>query len=380
MMNDHANNSLHEATRSAIRDMLADLGRPGACDITPIPGGRNNRVFRVDTPDGSLLLKSYYHAADDTRDRLAAEFAFSRFAWSQGLRCIPEPLAKRDDGYLALYEWIDGTPFSLPLTPTLSPEDGDTTNASELRGRGGLSVSDTEPMEQPHADLQSDQIDAAIAFLRALNANRDDRQALELPLAAEACFSIAEHLQCIERRVEQLSSISSNGDFDAAARRFVKEELCPAVEDVASDLRRLSQFGDPINQRWISPSDFGFHNALLTPNGGVRFFDFEYAGWDDPAKTVCDFFFQPQVPVPLEYRPQFVDAICEASHDGDAIRERVALLWPLYRIKWCGIMMNEFLPQGARRRAFGSGEITADDKRRQLAAAKACFERDDAPN
>ena len=40
----------------------------------------------------------------------------------------------------------------------------------------------------------------------------------------------------------------------------------------------------------ISPSDFGFHNALRTNTGPV-FFDFEFSGWDDPAKTIIDFFF-----------------------------------------------------------------------------------------
>ena len=48
----------------------------------------------------------------------------------------------------------------------------------------------------------------------------------------------------------------------------------------------------------LSPSDFGFHNALLGPDGKLCFIDFEYAGWDDPAKLICDFFCQPQTPVP----------------------------------------------------------------------------------
>ena len=41
----------------------------------------------------------------------------------------------------------------------------------------------------------------------------------------------------------------------------------------------------PKETRCLSPSDFGFHNALLEATGKLRFVDFEYAGWDDPAKT-----------------------------------------------------------------------------------------------
>ena len=340
MSNERSDNSLHKSLRAIVRDMLAELGRPSDCEFTPIPGGRNNRVYRVDTPDGPLLLKEYYHAEDDTRNRLAAEFDFSRFAWSRGLRCIPEPLARRDDRHVALLEWIDG------MRPS---------------------------------DPKNDHIESAIDFLLKLNTNGDSDAAQPIPNAAEACFSITEHVECIEARIVRLSRIKPNDDVDESALRFVEEELRPDLDDITSSLRQNSRFHATVNECWISPSDFGFHNALLSSEDELRFFDFEYAGWDDPAKTVCDFFFQPQVPVPVKYRPQFMDAICDASNDGDAIRERVALLWPLYRIKWCGIMMNEFLPQGARRRAFGGGAITADDKRRQLAAAKACFERDDAP-
>ena len=40
----------------------------------------------------------------------------------------------------------------------------------------------------------------------------------------------------------------------------------------------------------LSPSDFGFHNALEDKNGTLIFMDFEYAGPDHPGKIVCDLF------------------------------------------------------------------------------------------
>ena len=48
--------------------------------------------------------------------------------------------------------------------------------------------------------------------------------------------------------------------------------------------------------RCISPSDFGFHNAIKTLDG-VKFIDFEFAGWDDPCKALIDFMLQPKVPI-----------------------------------------------------------------------------------
>ena len=56
----------------------------------------------------------------------------------------------------------------------------------------------------------------------------------------------------------------------------------------------------------MSPSDFGFHNALATPGGRLVFIDFEYAGWDDPAKLANDFFCQPAVPVDARFYDDFV--------------------------------------------------------------------------
>src|SRR5690606_1492036 len=41
--------------------------------------------------------------------------------------------------------------------------------------------------------------------------------------------------------------------------------------------------------RLLSPSDFGFHNMLRRDDGSLAFIDFEYFGWDDPAKLAADF-------------------------------------------------------------------------------------------
>ena len=60
-----------------------------------------------------------------------------------------------------------------------------------------------------------------------------------------------------------------------------------------------------VDKRCLSPSDFGFHNSILDDNGRYYFLDFEYSGWDDPAKMVSDFFLQPAVSVSFEYFDDF---------------------------------------------------------------------------
>ena len=45
----------------------------------------------------------------------------------------------------------------------------------------------------------------------------------------------------------------------------------------------------PRHKQILSPSDFGFHNSLMTINGSLTFIDFDYFDWDDPVKLTADF-------------------------------------------------------------------------------------------
>ena len=103
-----------------------------------------------------------------------------------------------------------------------------------------------------------------------------------------------------------------NHDWSADVLQFVRADLGRGWDEVRRRvLDRCQACGiSPEEElgpadRVLSPSDFGFHNALLDRQGNVRFFDFEYAGWDDPAKLVCDFFCQVEVPVPRRLFPSF---------------------------------------------------------------------------
>jgi len=322
------------ATRAAvsIAPLLAAAGLPPAISIERLPGGGNNRVYRVETAAGPVLLKEYFQHPADPRDRLAAEYAFTNFAWSHGIRALPQPLACDRAAGLGLYKFIAGR----KLVP------GEVTAAH---------------------------VDEAAAFFAAINRHRVDPAAARLPIASEACFSIAEHLACVDRRVARLATIAPETDLHREAQKLVATRLMPAWIGVRAAVAAGGHPLDaplPIAARVLSPSDFGFHNCLLTA-AGLRFIDFEYAGWDDPAKTVCDFFCQPAVPVPREHFEHFLAAVISATGDA-GIHDRVALLQPVYEFKWCCIMLNEFLPADDRRRAFARGDQEATARRaRQLA-------------
>jgi hypothetical protein len=324
--------------------LLAEAGLPGAFQLAPLAGGANNRVYRVDCPAGAVLLKAYFRHADDPRDRLEAEFSFSRFAWEHGLRCLPRPLACNRPQNLGLFEFIAGRAL-----------------AAEEVGA---------------AEVQQ-----AIDFFAALNRHKAEPDALRLRPASEACFTLAEHLACLDRRLARLAAIDASTPIGREAQTLVRQELAPAGEKIrASVLGQARGAGlrpdEPLaaGDRCLSPSDFGFHNAILGGDGRLRFIDFEYAGWDDPAKTACDFCCQPAVPVSRDEGRRFAQAVVSGLSDPEAHLRRISWLLPVYQLKWCCILLNEFLPVASRRRAFAS-DLSNDEERKaaQLQKARRAF-------
>jgi hypothetical protein len=328
--------------RDRATPFLATAGVVGPFDLCALCGGANNRVFRVQAHDSRFLLKAYFTHPCDRRDRLGAEFSFLRFAWNHGIRSIPQPLGQDLPARLGLMGYLEGCPF----------------RAGEVAERA---------------------VQDALRFYRALNEHKTLPGAGQLPLASEACFSVAEHLECVGNRVRRLESIDPEGSINAEAKAFIRNDLAPAWRDVNNTVR-LAARGAGLDERlsrpsWcLSPSDFGFHNALRMGDGCAHFFDFEYAGWDDPARMVCDFFCQRAVPVPFHYFDQFAETVSTDSPDPEATRARIHLLLPVYRIKWCCILLNDFLRGGAARRRFALGTESENRKRRQLAEVRSALE------
>lgn len=310
--------------------------------LEAITGGGNNRVFRVEAAGQEALLKAYFRHPDDPRDRLRADFGFSTFAWDAGARALPRPLACDPAAGLGVYGFVAGR--------KLAP--GEVTAAHVVE---------------------------AAAFVKGVNDRRADPRAAALPEASEACFSVASHLACVDRRVERLRGIDAASPLGREATTLVVDRIQPAWGRVHDAVRFAAATPDePLAaaDRCLSPSDFGFHNALVAADGRLRFFDFEYAGHDDPAKLACDFFCQPAVPVPHEHLPVFVESLAGLWASPAAFRRRVDLLLPAYEIKWCCIMLNEFLPAADSRRSFaGAGGDRESRRAAQLAKVAAALDR-----
>lgn len=325
--------AISEELQEPTEKLLKAAGLPGDFQLFPLTGGANNRVFRVAQGAGqAALLKVYCQHPDDPRDRLGAEFAFSSFAWEKGVRWLPRPLACDRANGLGLYEFVEG-----------------------------IAVGPNE--------VTQERVEQALQFFLELNRHRESPEARALPAASEACFSIQDHLRRVESRLRALRVLEVTDAIGQAAVLFIREELLPlwdrvrtSVLEQVRELRLVLDEEIPAQDRRLSPSDFGFHNALVMKDGRLRFIDFEYAGWDDPVKAACDFFCLQGVKVPEIYFEAFARGMVGDLSDPKACFERAKILQSVHRVKWCCILLNDFLPVGSQRRRFSDQAASRTDQ------------------
>lgn len=314
--------------------LVRDVALPRPLGLERLAGGNNNRVYRVDLEGGETVVLKLYHADPrDPRDRLAAEWSFLDYVWAHGVRSVPQPLARDASLQAGLYGFVPGRRLDA-------------------------------------AEIDGDAVDQASDFVIAINSSTRDMQ--RLAPGSEACFSLAAHLATVDRRVARLDALDSAAPLAAEAAELVAGRLRPAWEEarriiLAAAGRHGIGLDAAVAPGCISPSDFGYHNALADGSRQLAFIDFEYAGRDDPAKLVCDFFCQPQVPVPALHFDRFMAAIAGPLGLSGADRWRCRALLPAYRIKWVCIILNEFLAVDASRRTFADpGGDRLSRARRQL--------------
>jgi len=329
-----------------IEKLVKSTGQNEPFAIFPLIGG-NNKVFELRFNGHSIIAKYYYSNRTERNKRLKSEYGLCKFAWNHNIRTPPRPIARSQEDCLALYEFIKGR---------------------KVRA----------------TDISKTIILNAVDFYLNLNkALSTDGSSENFPPAAESNFSIKEHIRCIGNRIKRLSFIASSSRINRQAISFVQNGLRPTwlnILDKTSAILKEQEIDTgavlPKAKRRLSPSDFGFHNAILTEDGMLRFIDFEYAGMDDPAKMVCDFFCQIAEPVPISYFNIFTTGVGSLEDDVDIFRKRIEILFPLYHIKWCCIILNEFLCDGMNRRHFArAGDDINSVRTNQLKKAESLLKK-----
>lgn len=307
------------------------------CEAIPVGGGANSRVYRVSDGQCRYAMKLYPSDAADPRDRLGAEVAALQFLTRHGARNVPAVIGVDREERIGLFEWLDGTPV------------GTATDAD---------------------------IAAALELLATLHRLRDAEPRTAFPSAAEACLSARELTDQIAQRCLRLERPAAEHPALAA---LLAQEIVPAAARARQHAERRYEAFDlvfpaelPEEQRSLSPSDFGFHNAIRRLDGSLAFLDFEYFGWDDPVKPVADFLLHPGMTMTDRQRRAFAAGAGAIYGAYSGYKLRLHTLFPLYALRWCLILLNEFLPERwARRVAAGVAADRDTVLAGQLAKAKA---------
>jgi len=307
--------------------------------IKPIGLGKNNRTYLVCTETKKYLAKFYFSSLQDQRTRLSNEYSFLKYAQDIGNKNVPKPLIKSDLYNLGIYEFIEGRSF--------------------------LSN-----------DLNENNILKAADFLSSLNVSAYADKAKQLNFASDAFLDLDKSISQIDERILKLeASMRQYGDSRDAIEFIIElQHVWNNLKvGLKSDLDLINNNNN--NTLCVSPSDFGFHNTLIKKNQLI-FVDFEYAGRDDPAKVLADFFIQPEIKVSLDHMMLFANKALDFYDNKEIIIKRAKKLFPLFQVKWCCIMMNEFLPDTAKRRMFSNPELDIEQsKKEQLKKAQTLLSR-----
>ena len=314
-----------------------------------LEGGRNSRVEILTTSSGARYVgKTYFPRSDHGEDALGVEFGALTFLHRNCVENVPKPIGLRKHTRCAVYEYVDGTPAAAGMVST-------------------------------------HEIDAVVAFVRTLHSLRTAPGASQVGPAAEAFTTLEDLQERIETRQQRLLVAST--ETNTAERElidFLNNEFMPVHQHMSDDV--VNQWlgagwsiGDqtPSELLTLSPSDFGLHNALRNTGNQIVFVDFEYFGWDDPAKLISDFLLHPGMELNGDLKRRFLSQTIEIFAEDPELETRTRLLHPLFCLKWCLILLNEYLPGQAARRGFAASSPGPSRilKARQLIKARHMLDR-----
>jgi len=316
-----------DSYRTSLHEIAVQFSGKELINFKQAGGGRNSRVYKIDCMDeNSYIVKFYFLHPNDPRRRLENEFSAFQFLWQNGFRNIPQPLtANKAQGY-AIYEHIEGEKIT-------------------------------------SSDVSEADIGQLVQFLSSLKELKSAKGSEAFSLASEAFFSIDGIVSNLNNRLDRLQDEAKGHSI---LRDFLEKEFSPFLKEVIDTSHSkvqeggLSWQGELGNEkRTLSPSDFGFHNALRRKNREITYLDFEYFGWDDPAKMISDFLLHPGMNIDEKWKQIFVKKILQNFDQDESLVTRIKLVYPLFGMKWCLILLNEFLPEFLQRRRL-AGEYSAD--------------------
>lgn len=295
-------------SENQVKDIAASLCGGAAVDIFPAAGGRNSRIYRAEEGGRVFALKFYRPDTEGKRERFEAETSALELFEKNGIQTTARLIAKDKVNNCVLMEWLEG-------------ERVDYYGAKELK--------------------------ALAEFIEAAHKIVLKGGYQQIRRATEASLNGGEILRQINLRLSRLEP--SKKQYPELAN-FIDKEFAPAFNEISGWSQKQYKdsglnFSEDISlkQQTLSVVDLGFHNVLRKGNK-FYFLDFEFFGWDDPVKLVADTLQHPGMMLDSEKKQILFSHFIKIFNSDKTFLARLRSLYPLFGLKWCMIMLNQFLP------------------------------------
>ena len=228
----------------------AEIWHAEGVTVRRVPGGNNNALYRVEADGACYACKL---CVDDDRRRAAHEYGALRLFQEAGIDVAPEPLGL-DEGCTLLpypavvYRWLPGMPLRPPLTAA--------------------------------------QLALFLATFQAIHALRPDPLA---PDDLDSWFHWFDFAPYLDELAGLLGTYGPWLSRDVAGGAALRERLAHLVEVCAAFVAATDV--DPGREcvaLRMCRVDANLDNTLLGPDGRLRWVDWEYCGWGDPALDLCE--------------------------------------------------------------------------------------------
>jgi hypothetical protein len=291
-----------------------------------LPSSGNNRIYKVKMKNGEYYaVKQYLRLKEDSRPRLQAEFGHLNALWELGIQNIPQPILKK--GNWAVYSLIEG-----------------------------VSVQTIEAAE----------MDEVLSFISRLSDISSELRKLPVGRGSDSRACLGDYIDQIEKRYNRIAQGAKTSALEKEISEFLEQNFLPhkefifskfydSIESLGWDLR--SPFKE--SQQMFSPSDLGFHNILASANdkSGLYFLDFEYSGWDDPAKLLADFFHHVGQDVAWEHKWYLLEQFAAYRKQDPDFFRRWETVIDLIGLEWVLIVLNVIDPNEMERKRFANPNL-----------------------
>lgn len=275
--------------------------------IVKIKEGRNNEVYLLKEKKRKFIFKKYKSIYETKYTRFSTEKIFIEFLKKKKIRNIPKIIFSNKKEKIIHFNFIKGSKIK---------------------------------------KAQKKHLNKCLVFLKKIN-HKTSYKKFKFQNASDACLSIESHIQTCESRLSKLivkyrnySSLNDKKIF-----KFLKNSIIPEFKKVKLRINNLFSKYQIVKkldkeEMILSPSDFGFHNIILT-NKELFFIDFEYAGWDDPNKLISDFFLNPDYSISKKNKKYFLSNFDKVFKKTLSNSHKFRLILKIHFLKWVCVIINQ---------------------------------------